>query len=111
MVFISYDLKNSADWHILHVPDYLASLRMQLRHGMRGVRHVLAVLHKLRHLRRMLRLTSRATAGVGELVKEGGPVKKADDLRRVLEASGLQERVLGETKRTDHETEVLKHCK
>ena len=44
-------------------------------------------------------LASRATAGVGELVLQGGPVKKADDLRRVL-----GERVLGETKRTDHET-------
>ena len=51
-------------------------------------------------------LTSRAmAAGVGELVQEGGPVKKADDLRRVLE-----ERVLGETKRTEHEKQVLKHC-
>ena len=42
-------------------------------------------------------LASRATAGVCELVQQGGPVKKADDLRRVL-----GERVLGETKRTDH---------
>ena len=118
--------------------DYLASIHRHCGHLAHGVRHVVLVLLKLRdaeielidlrhmrffqaehillplplerrHLRRMLRLTSRATAGVGELVQESGAVEKANDLRSVL--ASVQQKKVGEAMRKEHETQVLKHCK